>query len=246
MKLGPKLARELWRGGIPRIIDMAGAHVVIKERREFESRHGLDTEEVADLNDLTIEGSNGADGFYYVATPPRVVHAFLANLPSVQDFAFVDYGSGKGIVLLVASEYGFQSIRGVEFAHELHETAEQNIRKFASPRQVCHDVMSICADATQFDVPATNGVLYFSNPFSEPVMQQVLDKIGKSFAEHNQKIFVLFHQLAEEEDTTMAETLPLFEAAPFLHERPFRPRTWFERLVLRHLCLKIYETTPKV
>jgi hypothetical protein len=48
-----------------------------------------------------------------------VLRETLAALPIAYDkFAFVDCGSGKGRTLLIASEFPFKFIIGVEFAAE--------------------------------------------------------------------------------------------------------------------------------
>jgi hypothetical protein len=53
----------------------------------------------------------------------------MAALPwRPEDFTVIDFGSGKGRALIVASECPFRRIIGVEFALELHRDAQQNIR----------------------------------------------------------------------------------------------------------------------
>lgn len=228
--------------GLWKALDLIGAHVLIKERRKMESRFGLDTEKPVLLDDLTIEGTRREEGFYYGATPPRVIHALLANIPDVEDFVFVDFGSGKGLVLLVAAEYEFKSIVGVEFAHELHEIALQNIAKYRIPKPACTSIRSICADATEYPIPPDNCVLYFCNPFTDSVMQDVINNIGQSIQDNNQKVYVLFHQLVDEEDVSLANPIPLFESASFLVERDVQYRSAYEQFLLKHLRLKIYES----
>src|ERR1700691_5447899 len=44
----------------------------------------------------------------------------------LSEFVFVDLGSGKGRTLLMASDYPFQRIVGVELLPALHETAKGN------------------------------------------------------------------------------------------------------------------------
>jgi SAM-dependent methyltransferase len=223
-------------------LDLVGAHVILKERRLFEARYGLDTEAAVLLDDLTLKGERKREGFYYAATPPRVIHALLANLSNVNDSVFVDFGSGKGLVLFVAAEYPFKSVIGVEFAQELHDIAEENIRKYHDETGSKASIHSVCADASTFPIPTDNCVLYFCNPFADSLMQDVVDNIGNSIRQHGQKVFILFHQLVEEESITLANPVPIFESAPFLIERPFRYRSAYERFLLKHLRLKVYES----
>ena len=48
------------------------------------------------------------------------------------DFTFIDLGSGKGRVLLMASDYPFKKIIGVEFMPELHRAAQENITGYSN------------------------------------------------------------------------------------------------------------------
>ena len=54
-----------------------------------------------------------------------------------REFTFLDIGSGKGRALLLAAEYPFRRIVGVELMPELNSMAEENIRRFASQKRPC-------------------------------------------------------------------------------------------------------------
>ncbi len=74
----------------------------------------------------------------YQPTDPALFQEIMASLPiEFEQFAFVDLGSGKGRTLLMASEYPFKRIVGVELIAELHRAAEENIRDYRSPTQRC-------------------------------------------------------------------------------------------------------------
>ena len=47
-------------------------------------------------------------------------------------FTFVDLGSGKGRTLLMASDYPFRRIIGVELLPSLHQIAQENLRQYKS------------------------------------------------------------------------------------------------------------------
>lgn len=121
------------------------------ERREadFDRRFGIDTTGTIDLNSLQIQSDNWFYGRHYSPTPSDAVPRIIGDLPiRHEDFVFVDLGSGKGRVLLLASEFPFKKVIGVEFSPELHAIAEQNIRSYRSESQKCRAVECICQDAT--------------------------------------------------------------------------------------------------
>jgi SAM-dependent methyltransferase len=149
--------------------------------RAFDWQHGVSTCGAVQLEGLTLRGANTQHGFFYYPTHPKLVRDLLASLDiPYRDYTFIDFGSGKGRVLLAASEYPFGRIVGVEFAEELHIQAVDNIRRYRSRSQRCRVVESVHADATEYPIPDTPLVLYFFNPFARPVFTTVLASITAS------------------------------------------------------------------
>ena len=110
-----------------------------------------------------------------------------------RDFTFVDLGSGKGRTLLMASDYSFRRIIGVELLPSLHQIAEENLSKYKSDSQKCFVLESICADATAFSLPDGPLVLYLFNPFPESGMRRVIANLDQSLRAHPRAVYVLYH-----------------------------------------------------
>src|SRR5579863_1174881 len=109
------------------------------------------------------------------------------------DFVFIDLGSGKGRTLLMASDYPFRRIVGVELLPTLHETAEDNLRKYKSESQQCFALETICADAIEFSFPAEPTVLYLFNPFPEAGLRHVIANLEQSLRVKPRQVYVLYH-----------------------------------------------------
>lgn len=107
-------------------------------------------------------------------------------------FTFIDLGSGKGRALLLASEYPFRRIIGVEILPELHAIAQENIRKYTNPTQRCFNLESVCADARDYTLPNEPTLLYLFNPFFEPVLKDVLACIGNSLRAKPRDFLLLY------------------------------------------------------
>ena len=114
------------------------------------------------------------------------------NWIGLRDFTLVDLGSGKGRVLLMAAQYGFKRIVGVEFMPEWHKIAETNIRKFTAQYGIASPIESFCMDAREFNFPAGPLVLYLFNPFPEPVLSEVLEKLRQSWVANPRPVFVAY------------------------------------------------------
>ena len=109
------------------------------------------------------------------------------------DFTFIDLGSGKGRTLLMASDYPFRSILGVELLPSLNEIAQQNLVQYQSESQKCFAMESICADATAFTLPEGALVIYLFNPFPESGLRRALANLKESVDQHPRPIYVLYH-----------------------------------------------------
>ena len=65
-------------------------------------------------------------------------------------------GSGKGRVLLCASDFPFQRLIGVEYDERLHTVAQRNAEIYRSAKQRCHNFEWILGKAEEFALPTEN------------------------------------------------------------------------------------------
>jgi SAM-dependent methyltransferase len=107
-------------------------------------------------------------------------------------FTFVDFGSGKGRAVLLASELPFRKVVGVEFSPELDRVARENLANFRSDQRQCAEVELVCGDALEYPLPDGPCVLYFYNPFGKEVMAGVVERVVRSFGENPREIYVLY------------------------------------------------------
>jgi hypothetical protein len=130
----------------------------------------------------------------YQPTEPALFREMMASLPiAFDEFTFVDIGSGKGRTLLMASEYPFRKIMGVELIAELHRAAEENIRAYKSATQRCSQIEAVCADACEFAFPGGPLMLYLFNPLPVAGMRRMVANLEKSLAENPRIVWVLYH-----------------------------------------------------
>jgi len=91
-------------------------------------------------------------------------------------FTFIDIGSGKGRALMLASEYGFRRIIGVELLPELDRIARQNLTRLRE-RGKNLPVELVCGDATDFVFPAEPTVVFLFNPLPTSSLARMLQNI---------------------------------------------------------------------
>ena len=100
----------------------------------------------------------------YQPTEPALFKEMMSSLEiNFPEFTFIDMGSGKGRVLLMAADYPFRRILGVELFPALHRVAQENLTAYASVSQQCFALEAVCGDAREFIFPDENNMLYLFN-----------------------------------------------------------------------------------
>jgi hypothetical protein len=174
----------------------------------FDRRYGTDTSARVDPHDLGVSHEHLAHSSPYQATRLKHLNRWLQLLPiDHRDYTFIDMGSGKGRVMLGASDLPFRRIVGVEFSPPLCEIARRNIEIYRSPTQQCRSLQVECADAAAFALPPENLVIYFYYPFGRELMARVVSNLGRSLEESPRDVYVIYN---------WAENRQLFDEAPFL------------------------------
>jgi hypothetical protein len=112
-------------------------------------------------------------------------------------YSFIDFGSGKGRVLLLASRLPFRRIIGVEFSCSLHRIAEQNLHSVRFADRRSGPVESLCTDAIRFPIPEEPVVLYFYNPFDRQIMEAVRDNVVRSYEGNPRSIVIIYNNPLE-------------------------------------------------
>ncbi len=160
----------------------------------FDWRHHVVTCGEEDPRKLTVVGENAAHAVVYIPTTPRSGRYMLRNLPisDVSGYTFIDMGSGKGRMLLLAAELPFRRIVGVEFASDLNALAQKNAKTYRNSNQACFQIEPLNMDATLFEFPPEPSIIYFFYPFERFVMEPVIRNLDRSLAEHPRDVILVY------------------------------------------------------
>jgi SAM-dependent methyltransferase len=160
---------------------------------KFDRRYGTDTGGIVHLDLLTVIGGNVEHGRYHQAIWVKWFRRAMAGVhDDWKNFVFVDYGCGKGRGVLLATDYPFKKIIGIEFAREFCVIAEQNIQIFLKKSARPNNLEIMWMDAETFSLPNENTVFLFYNPFGEKVMRKVLSNIKESLNRCPRRIFIIY------------------------------------------------------
>ena len=165
----------------------------------LDKKYGFDeppsTAEIVNAKTLTFNGSNGEDSHSYDAAPFTMINWFISALPvNVQDYSFIDIGSGRGRVVSTVARYPFQNVIGIEYSLELHEDAKINVFDVShQEHRRCGSLDLICGDAVEFDVPQTPCIFFMYNPFGGKTIQSFLKMLEQSYLENPRPIYIGYY-----------------------------------------------------
>jgi len=158
----------------------------------YDLREGTNTAGVTDLDNLTISSQNKKRGVYYGATRRRPFAEMLKVIAPPKDCTFVDVGCGKGKVLLMAMDYGFHHITGIEFASELCEAARKNVETVRRRKGLRCSIEILECDAAGYVVRPQDTVFYIFHPFDDFVMSIFIDNVVASVKSHPRPIWLIY------------------------------------------------------
>ncbi|HKS37428.1 MAG TPA: hypothetical protein VJW76_09580, partial [Verrucomicrobiae bacterium] len=118
----------------------------------FDWRYGTDTTRWVLPDELGAVGENKVHSVRYQPTKARPLRHLLNSFNLPRDRGFVDFGSGKGRVLLIAAQCGFQNIIGVEFSPELCERTRKNVEIFRRRSGLTARIEIVMSDVTHYRI----------------------------------------------------------------------------------------------
>jgi hypothetical protein len=130
----------------------------------------------------------------YQPTDPALFAEIMASLKiDFREFTFIDMGSGKGRVLLMAADYPFRRILGVELFPALNNAAQENLNAYKSDSQRCFALEAVCGDARVFIFPEEPIVLYLFNPLPESGLIEMMANLDRSLRQQPRTVHLLYH-----------------------------------------------------
>lgn len=158
----------------------------------FDQRYGIDAGGF--IGWRTLHSGQKSDAFNagYLATFPEDVRSALSRIVLPHQYRFVDIGCGKGRAMIVASEFAFQEIIGVEISPVLVARGVENIEivraRFPerSPMRVVH------SDAVTFVCPSGPLVLFLAHPFAAPVMRRFVKALTADLSSRPREAIIIY------------------------------------------------------
>jgi SAM-dependent methyltransferase len=169
-------------------------------RRVVRSVEALTVDRGLDTDEPRIELEHfHSDRVWYQPSSWRTLRRALRKDEVKPTDVFVDFGCGKGRVLICAARYRFARVIGVEISPRLSEIARDNLAR-ASRKRACRDVQVVTCDAVDFEIPDDMTHAYFYYPFMGGTFQTVLNRIVESVDRRPRRVTLIYLEPRRERD----------------------------------------------
>ncbi|KAA1258218.1 Methyltransferase domain protein [Rubripirellula obstinata] len=160
----------------------------------FDRRHQLDTRSEVAINDLDISDEDKQHADKYKPTRARYFRKIMAKLDLPRDGVFVDVGCGKGRILLLAAEHGFDRVVGLEISPALCEIAKRNVATFQESTPTASSINVVCTNILDYQMDGSETVFFLYSPFDRPVTDSFLRMIRQSLTDHPRDLWLIIDE----------------------------------------------------
>jgi SAM-dependent methyltransferase len=192
----------------------------------------VDTAQRLDLAQL---GLDAPERVSYEAAGWRELRRILRPAEVSGDDVFLDLGSGKGRMILLAARYRFRRVIGVEIAEPLMAVARRNAASCRLRRR-CGGIELVNADVLHYQIPDDVSVVYMFNPFGGAVFDIAVAQLIASVDRRPRRVRVIYRNGRNSERLTRTGRFRLVRES--LGLRP--GRAWREATAVR-----LFELGPR-
>lgn len=154
----------------------------IKDNYFFDFFHNVETQ--------MREGKSNKYFHHYAPIYFSVLNEALSTFRNYEKLNFIDVGCGKGKGILIASNFNFKKIIGVEINKHVYKVCKQNLKNYNNTKNK-KNIQLVNGNALNYNVTDEN-IFFFFDPFSEKILNEFLKKIILSFKNRRRSIYLIY------------------------------------------------------
>lgn len=160
----------------------------------FDYRYKLETRAEVAINDLDISQEDKQHADKYKPTRARYFRKIMEKLDLPRNGVFVDVGCGKGRILLLAAEQGFDQVVGLEISPGLCQIAERNVATFKEAKPKTGSIKVVCTNILDYQMDGSETVFFLYSPFGYSVTERFLEMIRQSLKDHPRDLCLIIDE----------------------------------------------------
>ena len=161
--------------------------------RNYNKKFNLETSGVS-LE--TIYKTNVPDNINHITGTESIlvplIRKVFDSIRISSDDIFVDFGCSQGRALLIASEYNFKKVIGIEFLSDICITAEKNINNYKKTSKTKTNISLMKSDVLDYKFLGDENFFYFFNPFDCQQMLRLMKNIENSVKKNPRLVRIIY------------------------------------------------------
>ena len=192
MKAGIKSAPRA-RATLPRMTKAEGF-----TRHPFDAKWGVQTSGLIPGRLLKTGHKHDRHSTAYFGVAPSVFRALVRRwqrtrpAAPIEQFAFIDVGAGMGRAMLLAAEFPFKQVVGIELNPVLAKIAQKNLKVWRASDRAQMPMRVLCGDAVTAPMPDGPCAVFLFNPFGASVLKRLLKRLAVDFADRAGQLDLLY------------------------------------------------------
>jgi SAM-dependent methyltransferase len=158
----------------------------------FDHEFGVDTLGIVPADQITQDKRLAAQIVCYAGSQPSIVRTGLLALGPVEEYTLLDFGCGKGRAAIVASEFPFRRVVGVELSPVLAAMARANAAVIANRFPQRPGIAVIETNVLEFALPAGKLAIFAYHPFGAEILTGVVKRLEAALAAETPHIFFVY------------------------------------------------------
>ena len=147
------------------------------------------------LREVNHDHSLFQDMYGYQASAYGIIEKALASIKLKPNDVFIDFGCGKGRVVIWTGLHQLKKVIGVEINKGLSVMARNNLKRMRFRRS---PIEIVNQDAAEFD-PGEGTIFFFFNPFGAKTISAILANIKNSLTTNPREIQIIYYSAVHRE-----------------------------------------------
>jgi SAM-dependent methyltransferase len=164
--------------------------------RSFDRRYRVKTSGFIVLNTTSFKASRLGDATQYGPVSGWGFRRFLKRVALPRHLHFADLGCGLGRACILAADYGFEKVTGVDLAAEFCEQARANVKSCRPPSGRLTPIEILQMDAIDYCDQTDADVFFMFRPFSADFMNRILDKLRLRAVGQKRDLTIIYSERA--------------------------------------------------
>ncbi len=180
------------RFGVFKTLSVCLATLDDRHLRSFDRKYRVRTSGHLELSTTSFDSSKLRNATSYGAVNAWAFRNLMKELNLPKRLSFVDLGCGLGRACILAAEYGFEKVTGVELAHELCVVARENMSRCRLNPSAVSSVSIVQADVLDYCEHTEDDIFFIYRAFSLDFFRTVRKKLAERAASQNKAVTLIY------------------------------------------------------